>query len=64
MKAGGEGDEKDEMDGWHHHPDGHGFEQISGVGDEQGNLVHCCLWDRTESDMTERLNWTEYNGIK
>ena len=22
-------------------------------------LVHCCLWGRTESDMTERLNWTE-----
>ena len=25
----------------------------------QRSLVGCCLWGRTESDMTEQLNWTE-----
>ena len=44
------------MDGCYHQPVGHGFEQTSGVGGEQGNLVCCCLWDRKGSDMTERLN--------
>ena len=26
-------------------------------------LVCCSLWGRKESDMTERLNWTELNQI-
>ena len=30
-----------------------------GVGDEQGGLACCNSWGRTESDMTERLNWTD-----
>ena len=30
-----------------------------GVGDGQGGLVCCYSWDCKESDMTERLNWTE-----
>ena len=30
-----------------------------GVGDGQGSLVCCSPWGRKESDMTERLNWTE-----
>ena len=32
-----------------------------GVGDGQGGLACCDSWDRKESDMTERLNWTELN---
>ena len=32
---------EDEMVGWHHRLDGHGFEQAPGVGDGQGSLV-CC----------------------
>ena len=30
-----------------------------GVGDGQGGLACCGSWGRKESDMTERLNWTE-----
>ena len=29
------------------------------VGDGQGGLACCGSWGRKESDMTERLNWTE-----
>ena len=31
-----------------------------GVGDGQGGLACCSSWDHKESDMTERLNWTEH----
>ena len=48
-----------EMDGWHHHFIEHEFEWTSGVGDRQGGLVCCSPWGCKESDMTERLNWTE-----
>ena len=37
--AGGEGDEEDEMVGWRHRLDGHGFGWTLGVGDRQGGLV-------------------------
>ena len=30
-----------------------------GVGDGQEGLVWCSPWGHKESDMTERLNWTE-----
>ena len=30
-----------------------------GVGDGQGGLAWCNSWGRKESDMTERLNWTD-----
>ena len=53
------GTTEEEMVGWHHHLDGHEFEQAPRVGDRQGSLVCCSPWDRKESDMTERLNWTE-----
>ena len=48
-----------EMVGWHQRIDGHESEQASGVGDGQGSLACCSPWGRKESDMTERLNWTE-----
>ena len=32
---------EDEMVGWHHRLDGHGFEQAPGDGDGQGGL-RCC----------------------
>ena len=44
---------EDEMVGWHHQLDGHGFGWTPEVGDGQGGLV-CCGF--TESDTTERLN--------
>ena len=50
---------EDEMVGWHHWLNGHEFEQALGVGDGQGDLVCCSPWGLKESDMTERLDWTE-----
>ena len=47
---------------WHHQLNGHKFEQAPGVGDGQGSLVRCSPWGLKESDMTERLNYTELKG--
>ena len=52
---------EDEMAGWHHRLNGHGFGWTPRVGDGQGGLVCCNSWGRKESDTTERLNWTELN---
>ena len=54
------GTTEDEMAGWHHRLNGHEFEWTLGVGDGQGGLVCCNSWGRKESDMTEKLKWTEY----
>ena len=35
------------------------FEWTPGVGDGQGGLACCDSWGLKESDMAERLNWTE-----
>ena len=53
------GTTEDEMVGWHHQLYGYEFEQAPGVGDQQGSLECCCPWGGKESDMIERLNWTE-----
>ena len=53
------GTTEDEMAGWHHWLDGRESEWIPGVGDGQGGLACCDSWGCKESDMTERLNWTE-----
>ena len=47
---------ENEMAGWHHQLDGHGFGWTPGAGDGQGGLV--CYNSRSlkESDTTERLN--------
>ena len=37
---------EDEMVGWHHRLDGHGFEQALGVSEGQGSLVCCSPWGR------------------
>ena len=47
---------EDEMVGWHHRLDGHGFGWTPGVGDGQGGLACCCSWGCKELDMTEQLN--------
>ena len=52
-------EEKDEMAGWHHRLNGREFEWTLGVGDGQGGLACYNSWGCKESDMTERLNWTE-----
>ena len=53
----------DEMVGWHHRLNGHGFGWTLGVGDGQGGLACCSSWGYKELDMTERLNWTEPPGM-
>ena len=50
---------EDEMAGWHHWLNGHESEWTLGYGDGQGGLACCDSWGHKESDMTERLNWTE-----
>ena len=54
---------KDEMVGWYHQLNGHGFGWTPGVGDGQGSLACCGSWGHKESDTTERLNWTESFSI-
>ena len=52
---------ENEMVGWHHWHNRHGFGWTLGVGDGQGGLACCHPWGHKELDMTERLNWTELN---
>ena len=47
---------EDEVAGWHHHLNGHEFEQAPGVGDGQRSLECCSLRGCMELDMTEKLN--------
>ena len=51
---------EDEMVGWHHRLNGHGFGRTPGVGDGQGSLVCCGPWGHKGLDTTEWLNWTEF----
>ena len=39
---------EDEMTGWHHQLDGHGFWQTLEVGDGQGGLACCDSWGDEE----------------
>ena len=55
------GKTEDEMVGWHHWLNGHGFGWTLGVGDGQGGLACCSPWGLKESDTTEQMNWTEYS---
>ena len=57
------GTTEDEMVGWHHWLNGHGFGWTLGVCDGQWGLVCCGSWGHKELDMTERLNWTDYISI-
>ena len=50
------GTTEDEMVGWHHQLNGHGFGWTLGVGDGQGGLVCFGSWGLKESDMSSRLN--------
>ena len=58
------GTTEDEMVGWHHWLDGHGFGWTLGVGDGQGGLASCSPWGCKESDTTQRLNWTEREKVE
>ena len=50
---------EDEVVGWYHRLNGHGFGYTPGVGDGRGGLACCGSWGGKESDTTEWLNWTE-----
>ena len=50
---------EDEMVGWHHRLNEHGFGWTPGVSDGQGDLACCGSWGHKESDMTEQLNGPE-----
>ena len=51
---------EDEMVGWHHRLNGHGFGWTLGVGDGQGGLACCGSWGhRVGHDPATELNWTE-----
>ena len=47
---------EDEMIGWHHQVNGHGFGWTSGVGDGQGGLACRGSWGCKEFHTTEGLN--------
>ena len=48
---------EDEMVGWHHQLDGHGFGWTPGVGDGQGGLACCGSWGRRVGhDRATELN--------
>ena len=47
---------EDEMGGWCHWLNGHGFGWTLGVGDGQVCLVYCGSWGCKDLDTTERLN--------
>ena len=56
------GTTEDEMARWHHGLDGRESGWTPGDGDGQGSLACCDSGGRKESDMTERLKWTELNS--
>ena len=47
---------EDDMVGWHHPLDGHGFWWTPGVDDGQGGLACCGSRGHKELGTTERLN--------
>ena len=47
---------EDEMVGWHHHLNGHEFEQSPGDDEGQESLVCFSPWGCKESNTTEELN--------
>ena len=51
---------EDEMVGWHHRLNRHGFGWTLGADDGQGGLACCGSWGLKELDTTEQLNWTEF----
>ena len=43
---------EDEMVGWHHQLDGHGFGWTPGIGDGQGGLV-CCGFTKSRTRLSD-----------
>ena len=55
------GTTENEIVGWHHLHNRHGFGWTPIFGDEQGGLACCGSWGRKELDTTEQLKWIELN---
>ena len=53
------GTTEDEMAGWHHRLNRHGFGWTPGFCDGQAGLTCCGSWGHKELDTTERMNWTD-----
>ena len=51
---------EDEMVGWHHQLNGHGFGWTLGLSDGQGGLGCCGSWGPEESDTAEWLVWLNW----
>ena len=54
---------EDEMVGWHHWLDGHGFVWTPGVGDGQAGLA-CCEVHGVAKSQSRLSDWTELSKIK
>ena len=54
---------EDEMVGWHHRLNGHGFGWTLGVGDGQGGLACCSPRVLKESDTRDQLNEWDRTGL-
>ena len=56
------GTTEDEMVGWHHRLNGHGFGWTPEVGDGQGGLACCDSWgrERVRHNWATELNWTDW----
>ena len=50
---------EDEMVGWHHRHNGHGFEWTPGVVMDRQAWLCCGSWVHKDLDTTEQLSWTE-----
>ena len=58
------GTAEDEMVGWHHRFNGHGFEQALADGEGLGGLACCSLWGGKElGTMTEQQQQTSADGF-
>ena len=56
LRAGGEGDDRGWMVGWHHWLNGQEFEKILGDSGGQRSLACCSRWGHKELDITWGLN--------
>ena len=57
------GTTEDEIVGWHHQLNGHGYKWTPGDGDGQGGLACCGSWGCKELHTTEQLNWIVWNVL-
>ena len=54
---------EDEMVGWHHGLNGHGFGWTPGIGDGQGGLTCCSSWE-IDGETVETVSYFIFWGSK